>query len=301
MTRDRQIINPTPMGGHGFRLIGTTDIDGNGTLHEIADVDPIVLFDFAKFDSRLPLPFRPHPHFGLTAMSFLPHNGAVMAWDSLNGEEDRQLRPGGLYYVHAGSPAFHHEFLSPETINAAIEMETIQLVWNATDEEHVETIIVQPEDIPELALENATVRVLAGELCGMKSVEPFTHRKILYGYIQLQHGKPLELQVPPTMRGVLFPIQGNMIVNGAHLREHQMMILGEDDHTLSITTSDKDTESRFIIAAGEPLNKPFCKMIGLGGFIIGKTEDDVRSRMKALSVQAEQVKKEVPHYFRDQN
>ncbi len=42
MTRQRQIINASRMGEHGLRLIGTTDIDGNGTLHEVADVDPIV-------------------------------------------------------------------------------------------------------------------------------------------------------------------------------------------------------------------------------------------------------------------
>ena len=46
MTRVRQIVNPTKMGPVARRLIGTTDIDGNGTSHEIADVDPIVLFDY---------------------------------------------------------------------------------------------------------------------------------------------------------------------------------------------------------------------------------------------------------------
>jgi hypothetical protein len=75
MTRLRQIINASKLGEHGLRLIGTTDIDGNETTHEITDVDPIVLFDFATFNTRDELPFR--------------------------------LHAGGLYYVHAGSPAFH--------------------------------------------------------------------------------------------------------------------------------------------------------------------------------------------------
>lgn len=297
MTRHRQIVDASKMGGHGLRLIGTTDIDGKGTPHEIADVDPIVLFDFGKFNTRNELPFRPHPHLGLTAMSFLPVNGTFMAWDSLKGESKAHLHAGGLYYEHAGSPAFHYEFPSPETVAAEIDMEFVQLVWNATDEEDVKTVIIQPEAVPVVTSENATVRVLAGEFCGVKSVQPFTYRKIIYAYIQLQQSKTVELQVPSSMRGILFPIEGNLKVNEASVNEQQMMILGDEDHMLSISNLGTDGISRFIIAAGEPLNKPFYKMIGLGGFIIGKTEDEVRNNMEEFSTKAEQLKTEVPQYF----
>lgn len=297
MTRSRQIVNASKLGEHGLRLIGTTDIDGNGTTHEIADVDPIVLFDFAKFNTRDELLFRPHPHLGLTAMSFLPVNGTWMAWDSLNGENEAHLHAGGLYYVHAGSPAFHHEFAAPETVAAEIDVEFVQLVWNATDEEDVKTVIIQPQDVPVITSENATVRVLAGEFCGVESVQPFTRRKIIYAYVQLQSGKTVDFQVPSALRGILFVIAGTLKVNDVTVDEQQMMILGDEDQTLSITNLGTDSDSRFIIAAGEPLNKPFFKLIGLGGFIIGKTEEEVRRRMEEFSVKAEQLKAEVPQYF----
>ncbi|MGB5706299.1 MAG: pirin-like C-terminal cupin domain-containing protein [Arenicellales bacterium] len=297
MTRQRKIVDASKMGGHGLRLIGTTDIDGNGTPHEIADVDPIVLFDFGKFNTRNELPFRPHPHLGLTAMSFLPVNGTFMAWDSIEGETEAHLHAGGLYYVHAGSPAFHYEFPSPETVAAEIDMEFVQLVWNATDEEDVKTVIIQPEAVPVITSENGSVRVLAGEFCGVKSVQPFTHRKIIYAYVQLQNGKTMDLHVPSSMKGILFAIEGNLKVNEATVNARQMMILGDEDHLLSITNLGADSISRFIIAAGEPLNKPFYKMIGLGGFIIGKTEDEVRSKMEQFAAKAEQLKKEIPQYF----
>ena len=297
MSGRRRIINASKMGGHGLRLIGTTDIDGNGTPHEIADVDPIVLFDFGTINAGNEIPFRPHPHLGLTAMSFLPLNGTYMAWDSLKGENEAYLRPGGLYYVHAGSPAFHHEFPSPETVTVALDIEFVQLVWNATDEENVETVIIQPEEVPVVSLQGATVRVLAGEFCGVESVQPFTHRKIVYAYIQLQENMNVELEVPSSMKGILFPIEGDLQVNDATVNAHQMMILGEEDHSLSVTNIGQDSVSRFIVAAGEPLNKPFCKLIGLGGFIIGKTEDEVRKNMEEFADKAEQLKSEVPHYF----
>jgi redox-sensitive bicupin YhaK (pirin superfamily) len=297
MTRNSQIINASKMGAHGLRLIGTTDIDGKGTKHEIADVDPIILFDFARFNSRDELSFRPHPHLGLTAMSFLPVNGTWMAWDSLTGESEKHLHAGGLYYVHAGSPAFHHEFPSPETVAAEMDVEFVQLVWNATDEQDVKTVIVQPEDVPVITLENATVRVLAGEFCGAKSVLPFTHRKVIYAYTQLQKGKAENLQVPSSLRGVLFVIEGKLKVNDLIVDEHQMMILGEEDQALSITNLGTDSVARFVIAAGEPLNKPFYKLIGLGGFIIGETEYEVRSRMEEFAVEAEQLKLDIPQHF----
>jgi len=73
--------------------------------------------------------------------------------------------------------------------------------------------------------------------------------------------------------------------------------LGDEDQNLSVTNLVSDSTSRFIFAAGEPLRKPFCKLIGLGGFIIGETEKEVRKRMEELAAKAEQVKTEVPQYF----
>jgi redox-sensitive bicupin YhaK (pirin superfamily) len=297
MGRKRQIVNASKLGDFGLRLIGTTDIDGKGTPHPIADVDPIVLFDFARINTREELSFRPHPHVGLTAMSFLPVSGTWMAWDSLEGESQTHLHAGGLYYVHAGRPAFHHEFPSPDTVAARMDVEFVQLVWNATDEDDVKTVIIQPDDVPVVALENATVRVLAGDFCGVSSVQPFTHRKIIYAYVQLKTAKDVALELPSTMRGMLFVIEGALRVNDATVDEQQMMIFGDEDQTLAISDLGAGRVSRFIIAAGEPINQPFLKLLGLGGFIIGRSEVEVRRTMDELALKAEQLKVEIPEYF----
>ena len=256
-----------------------------------------MLFDFGKINTRYELPFRPHPHFGLTAMSFLPLNGTWMAWDSLNGESESYLHAGGLYYVHAGSPAFHHEYPSPETVAAEMDVEFVQLVWNSTDEEDVKTVIIQPEDVPVVHSENATIRVMAGELFGIKSIQPFTHRKIIYAYVQLQNGKTVDIPMPSSFRGILFVIEGKLKVDDVIVDEKQMMILGGGEKTLSISNADGGKVSRFIVAAGEPVNKPFYKLIGLGGFIIGETEKGVRGTMGDIGVKAEQLKAEIPQHF----
>ena len=220
-----------------------------------------------------------------------------MAWDSLKGESESHLNAGGLYYVHAGHPAFHHEFPSPDTVAAELDVEFLQLVWNATDEEEVKTVIIQPEDIPVVTSENAAVRVLAGEFCGAKSIQPFTHRKIIYAYVQLQNEKSMDMPIPPSFRGILFVIEGKLKVDDVAVDEKQMMILGDGDRSLSITNLGSNSVCRFIVAAGEPLNKPFCKLIGLGGFIIGETEEEVRREMKDFAVKAEQLKSEIPQHF----
>ena len=297
MARAHQIINPTKMGDHALRLIGTTDIDGNGTSHEVADVDPIVLFDFVDIDTSAESSFRPHPHVGLTAMSFLPVGGTWMAWDSLEGDSGQHLETGGLYYVHAGTPAFHHEYPSPDTVAAAMKVEFVQLVWNATDEENVRTVVVQPEDVPVVTSERSSVRVLAGDFCGVSATQPFTHRKIIYAYVQLDQGGRKDFAIPPTMRGMLFVIEGKLRANDTAVEAKQMMILGEEDAALATTNLNADRVTRFIIAAGEPVNKPFHKLLGLGGFIIGETEGEVRSTMAELTAAAEQIKQEVPQYF----
>ncbi len=297
MSRAHSIINATKMGDHALRLIGTTDIDGSGTSHEVADVDPIVLFDFANISTSAESPFRPHPHVGLTAMSFLPAGGTWMAWDSLEGDTGQHLHSGGLYYVHAGSPAFHHEYPSPDTVAADMEVEFVQLVWNATDEKDVSTVIVQPEDIPVVTSGQGSVRVLAGDFCGVSATQPFTHRKIIYAYVQLEQGGHMEFQIPHVMRGMLFVIEGKLGVNDETVDARQMMILNEEDAALVTTNLAADCATRFIIAAGEPVNKPFYKLLGLGGFIIGDTEEQVRATMTQLTETAEQIKQDVPQYF----
>jgi len=297
MASAHRIIKATRMGDHALRLIGTTDIDGNGTSHEVADVDPIVLFDFVKINTSDESPFRPHPHVGLTAMSFLPVRGTWMAWDSLEGDSEQHLQTGGLYYVHAGTPAFHHEFPSPDTVAAAMEVEFVQLVWNATDEADVRTVVLPPQDVPVVTSAHGSVRVLAGDFCGVSAIQPFTHRKIIYAYVQLDQGGRMDFPIPPTMRGMLFVIEGKLCVNDSTVEAEQMMILGDEDAALAATNLDADRVTRFIVAAGEPVNRPFCKLLGLGGFIIGQTEEEVRSTMAELAETAEQIKKKVPKYF----
>ena len=297
MARAHQIITATKMGDHALRLIGTTDIDGNGTSHEVADVDPIVLFDFVNINTSAESPFRPHPHVGLTAMSFLPVGGTWMSWDSLEGDSDQPLESGGLYFVHAGTPAFHHEFPSPDTVASAMGVEFLQLVWNATDEQDVRTVVVPPADVPVVTSEHGSVRVLAGDFCGVSAIQPFTHRKIIYAYVQLGQGGRMDFPIPPSMRGMLFVIEGKLSANDATVDAEQMMILGDNDAALATSNLDPDRVTRFIIAAGEPLNKPFRKLLGLGGFIIGETDDEVRSTMAELAETAEKIKAEVPHYF----
>ncbi|MEM1112095.1 MAG: pirin-like C-terminal cupin domain-containing protein [Pseudomonadota bacterium] len=307
MARARRVIDATKMGDHALRLIGSTDIDGKGTHHEIAAIDPIVLFDFVEIDTSVASAFRPHPHVGLTAMSFLPARGSWMAWDSLEGESDRRLEAGGLYYVHAGTPAFHHEFPSPDTVAAGIEVEFIQLVWNATDEEEVRTVVLQPDEVPVVPFEQGSMRVLAGDFFGASAHQPFTHRKIIYAYVQLDIGGHMTCEVPSSMRGMLFLIEGALAVDGTAVEARQMLVLGEDESaaegesdgnkTLQITNHDADHSARFILALGEPVNKPFHKLLGLGGFIIGETEEALRASMADLELAAEDVKREVPQYF----
>ncbi|MEQ8482739.1 MAG: pirin-like C-terminal cupin domain-containing protein [Pseudomonadales bacterium] len=173
----------------------------------------------------------------------------------------------------------------------------MQLVWNATDEEDVRTVVVQPEDVPVVTSERSSVRVLAGDFCGVSATQPFTHRKIIYAYVQLDHGGGKDFAIPAGMRGMLFVIEGKLGANEAVVEAEQMMILGEEDAALTAINLGADRQTRFIIALGEPVNKPFHKLLGLGGFIIGETEEEVRSTMAKLATVAEQIKQEVPQYF----
>ena len=105
-----RIVNPTAMGPKGAlkRLIGTVDIKGKGTPHELGGLDPVVLCDIASISGFGQPPFGLHPHYGLIAVTAVVE-GCFSDGDNLNPPDGHLNSAGGIYMVSAGRGACHQE------------------------------------------------------------------------------------------------------------------------------------------------------------------------------------------------
>jgi len=93
------------------RMVGTVDIDGYGTSHNIteAEVDPFLLSDYVKMGAGIKPPFCAHPHAGACVMSIPLEGYDIQPWDNLHGDEEDLLEAGGAYMLQSGLGCVHDE------------------------------------------------------------------------------------------------------------------------------------------------------------------------------------------------
>merc|ERR1719414_335688 len=92
-----RVVKPTKAGAL-FRLVGTVDVKGKGTVHELAGLDPVVLCDSAALTGQGKPPFGAHPHYGLIAVTAVME-GCFTDSDNLTPPANHNNMPGGVYMV----------------------------------------------------------------------------------------------------------------------------------------------------------------------------------------------------------
>ncbi len=133
-------------------------------------VGPFVFLDHmgpAEFDAGDGIDVRPHPHIGLSTLSYL-FEGAMLHRDSLGNQVE--IQPGDVNWMTAGKGIVHSERESHETKARHHRMDGLQF-WVALPEADAET---EPSfthhhrlELPVWNREGVFARLLAGEALGM--------------------------------------------------------------------------------------------------------------------------------------
>jgi redox-sensitive bicupin YhaK (pirin superfamily) len=100
-------VVPCKVSGPLSRLIGSVDVDGNGTEHELEECDPCILLDQGTISKHNMPPFGAHPHRGHSVVTVLLR-GKMTSWDSFANEKLTIEGPAS-YWVDAASGIFHNE------------------------------------------------------------------------------------------------------------------------------------------------------------------------------------------------
>jgi len=214
-------------------------------------IGPFIFFDQmgpSEFLLGQGLDVRPHPHIGLSTVTYL-FDGSIMHRDSLGVVQE--ITPGALNLMTAGRGVVHSERTGAEARQAANRrLFGIQL-WAALPASHEEQApdFVHHEEraLPRLVAEGKRIRLIMGAAYGERSPVEFPH-PALYAEAILSPGSVLPLDDDYEERAV-FIVSGEIDIAGDTFGPGRLLVFRPGDR-ISILGL---TNARLMILGGEPL------------------------------------------------
>jgi redox-sensitive bicupin YhaK (pirin superfamily) len=258
----RVITLPRP--GPGF--IG----EGHTAIHvidvrEFARNDPFIMLA----DDRLDLPRGrraggPHPHAGFEIVTFVVGGEA-------RDRDEGLLRAGDVLWMTAGSGVVHNEDVEPlGTVRILQLWVTLPSAsrWVAPRFEHVPR-----EDAPLRQEPGIEARVYSGA-SGLVQAPAHTFLPMMMVDVQLSPNAVFEQAVPSSYNGFLYPLQGDLLVDGTapqRLSPGQIGWLESGVPSTTVRLTAGKDGSRVMLYAGERQNLP----IVTHGPFVGETRADL--------------------------
>lgn len=221
-------------------------------FHSRKMVGPFIFFDhFGPVDYAPGKGFdvRPHPHIGLSTVTFL-FEGAIRHKDNLGN--DLVIRPGAVNWMTAGRGICHSERTPDEERAAGQSMHGIQ-TWVALPKSHAEIapdFVHHPaETLPAFDLGGAKARVLAGTAFGHTAPVEFPWG-IWYVGAEADDGASFTIGGDEAIERAIYIADGRGEIDGQTLEAGQMAILATGtDVPVSVAPG-----TRFMLAGGETMD-----------------------------------------------
>jgi hypothetical protein len=216
-------------------------------------VGPFIFWDQmgpAEFVLGEGIDVRPHPHIGLATVTYL-FDGEIVHRDSLGTLET--IRPGALNLMSAGRGIVHSERSGSEARARGARLSGIQ-AWVALPASHEEGAPAFTHygeaDLPVIAGDGASVRLIGGEALGARSpVE--TPMAMLYADVALEPGAGVPLDALYEERGI-YTVSGTIDIAGDRFGPGQLLVFRPGDR---ITIRAVDA-ARFMMLGGDPMDGP---------------------------------------------
>lgn len=220
-------------------------------------VGPFVFIDHmgpAKMSERDNLDVLPHPHIGLSTLTFL-FEGSIMHRDSIGTEIE--IKPGAVNWITAGSGVVHSE-RTPEYLRNSTKMLHGLQIWVALpkDLEEMSPVFhhVEANDIPEWEQDGVKFKLIAGEAFGRKSPVP-VHSKLYFIEIKSHQKQTINIGDDLFGESALYILNGSIHSEGNTYEPKQILIAKDarlcefeigDDTTVYIFGGEPFPEERFI-------------------------------------------------------
>lgn len=216
-------------------------------------VGPFIFWDQmgpGEFLSGRGLDVRPHPHIGLSTVTYLV-DGSIDHRDSLGNSV--RIRAGDVNLMSAGSGIVHSERTGPDVRRHASHIFGIQS-WVAQPTAHENGppgfVHIDGDDLPEFTDDGLHGRVILGEFRGVRSPVP-TQWPTLYLDLRLAAGRRLGLPAAAQERAI-YALRGDIEIGGVRFEAQQMLVLRPGD-AVTITAID---DARLMVLGGEVMDGP---------------------------------------------
>ena len=189
-------------------------------------VGPFIFFDHmgpAVFRTGDGVDVRPHPHIGLSTVTYL-FDGEIVHRDSLGSA--LPIRPGAVNLMTAGRGIVHSERTAADHRDGGEPLHGLQL-WvalPAKDEEIAPAFAhTAAADIPELRDNGLALRVIAGTMHGLTSPVGTTWETI-FAEAHLKAGTTLPISVEHEERA-LYVVAGEVEIAGDRHGSERLLVL----------------------------------------------------------------------------
>jgi hypothetical protein len=192
-------------------------------------IGPFIFFDQmgpATFDAGKGIDVRPHPHIGLSTVTWLIE-GEILHRDSVGSIQP--IRPGAVNWMTAGSGIAHSE-RTPDALRAdGAKLYGLQ-TWLALPKKHEETAPrfehFAADRLPTIEGEGVTATLVAGTGWGKRSpVGVFS--ETLYADIRLAAGATLTVPPEHEERGI-YVLTGEIEIAGDRFEAGSLVVLRPD-------------------------------------------------------------------------
>lgn len=216
-------------------------------------VGPFIFFDQmgpAQFLSGQGIDVRPHPHIGLSTVTYL-FDGEILHRDSLGSYQ--AIEPGAVNLMTAGRGIVHSERASPEKRQSGQTLFGIQS-WMALPKGAEETAPAfahfETNALPRIEGEGKRVRLIMGSLYGETSPVTFPHESF-YAEAVLAPGAVLPLDAVHEERAA-YIVSGSVDVGGTSFAAGQLLIFKPGDRISILAESNV----RLMLLGGDPMDGP---------------------------------------------
>lgn len=210
-------------------------------------VGPFIFFDQmgpSKFSAGQGINVKPHPHIGLSTLTYL-FDGSILHRDSLGN--CIEIFPGDVNWMTAGKGIVHSE---RETFEVRANPHSISGLqcWIVLPPEMAELepsfSHVKRQDLPYLIHEGVMMRLVVGEAYGLSS--PIKTYSPMF-YVDVAASKRSKITKPhPTQETAIFIVSGQITINDVSYQQGECILLNDNDDELRV-----DRCGRFIMFGGQ--------------------------------------------------
>lgn len=233
-------------------------------------LDPFLLLD--DFHSDNPdeyiAGFPWHPHRGIETITYMLH-GEVEHGDSMGNSG--VIRSGDCQWMTAGSGIIHQEM--PHQKNGLLwgfqlwaNLPATNKMMNPRYQE------IEKTQIPEVRTENTLIRVICGEIKGVKGPvkEIVTDPQYLDVTVSPNSIKDFDVKLGHTVFTYVIEGQGYFDLNKDKIVTVENLVIFEDGDKIRVTTEEDPV--RFLLISGKPIGEP----VAWSGPIVMNTREELR-------------------------